>query len=271
MNNFNSTYYIHIPKTGGRWYQRAVLGPVFNILEKEDLPIYDILSEYAYESKINTHFGWVPKINDSTFISTIVRDPVMQLCSLYAHRNFEFPEWNYYYRSRTQSEIDNNTIDQVDFNELFNTVDWEYQKNRMIKFIVKNRKIFANNQCKHLCYYKKEGFDDMVIHYPDPDRDILIQKIKRINKIFILDKYLDNITCIYEILKEMNIDIDIEKIKKYIKIEYYDKNKQYLLNKKYNNEASERLYMQLTDVDKITLNNLSPLDNLFYTLAKRRK
>ena len=57
----------------------------------------------------------------------------------------------------------------------------------------------------------------------------------------------------------------------YVNIQMYDKNKQYLLNNKYNNEASERLYMQLTDVDKITLNNLSPLDNLFYTLAKRRK
>lgn len=261
MNDFDSIYYIHIPKTGGRWFQ-TVINPICNLKESVTR---NYLSEYAEKNIGKTHFGWIPEINDSTFVTTIVRDPVMQLCSVYAHRNCFSNTWIKYKEKLEQNNILTN---EKDFYNFFKNVNWEKEKNYMIEYIIKNKELFANSQSKHICYFDKNGFDDFLIARPDPDIKLLVERIKRINKIFIMNKEINHIVSIQEILQIMGINKNIKEIKKYIDINH--KNDNFIFNKKYENQLSKKLYMQLSDNDKSKLRNLSPLDNLFYKLAERK-
>ena len=92
MNEFNSIYYLHIPKTAGRWYIRAVNGPVVDILTTKKNNLINISAEKSKLSQ-STHWGWIPEIDKKTFIHTTIREPVSHICSLFTHRHIGHPKW----------------------------------------------------------------------------------------------------------------------------------------------------------------------------------
>ena len=68
---YNSFYFLHIPKTGGRFLKRYLIPHIsknLKIIEGED-----------------RHGGWDKNIDDNTYILSALRDPIKLICSLYIH------------------------------------------------------------------------------------------------------------------------------------------------------------------------------------------
>jgi hypothetical protein len=75
--NYNKIYFMHIPKTGGRYIINNVLDPIKEQLKNNNIEIINI--------KSFDHSNWYSKIDDDTYIITVLRDPVSQIVSLYSH------------------------------------------------------------------------------------------------------------------------------------------------------------------------------------------
>jgi hypothetical protein len=74
---YNKFYFMHIPKTGGRYISLKVILPIMEQLNKNGIS--------STFSENNSHSGWHSKIDDQTYIVTILRDPVEQSVSFYSH------------------------------------------------------------------------------------------------------------------------------------------------------------------------------------------
>ena len=64
-------------KTGGRYIRRNVLTPI--ITQLADVGIEIIMDE------VDAHLGWHSRIDDQTYVFTVVRDPAEQSVSYFAH------------------------------------------------------------------------------------------------------------------------------------------------------------------------------------------
>lgn len=73
---FNTVYFLHIPKTGGRYLINSALYSLVRPLEANN--INNMQEDYS-------HLGWHKDITESTYIISLFRDPVEQLVSLYSH------------------------------------------------------------------------------------------------------------------------------------------------------------------------------------------
>ena len=76
MLKYDSIYFLHVMKTGGRHLRNTVFIPIINELKKNNIKIIN---------EKHSHSGWHSEINDKTYIVTSLRDPVEQVVSLYAH------------------------------------------------------------------------------------------------------------------------------------------------------------------------------------------
>jgi hypothetical protein len=74
---YNKFYFLHINKTGGRHIKANVILPIINQLSENGI-------EYIIEP--HSHSGWHSRIDDKTYVMTVLRDPVEQAISLYAHK-----------------------------------------------------------------------------------------------------------------------------------------------------------------------------------------
>ena len=145
--------------------------------------------------------GWIPEIDKKTFIHTTIREPISHICSLFTHRHIGHPKW-----------FDNKIL--LPNKEI---LDWEKEKDYMMDMLFENKLEYSNNQSKNIFFYENKGFKDIVIKRKDPDKDLLIKKVKRINKIFTFSEteILNHVQCIYEVLEKMNMNIEIKKIISY--------------------------------------------------------
>ena len=73
---FNRFYFLHIPKTGGRYVFANVIATLNLSLNQYGVPRVD--EPYA-------HTGWHKDIDENTYIMCLFRDPVDQIVSLYSH------------------------------------------------------------------------------------------------------------------------------------------------------------------------------------------
>jgi hypothetical protein len=76
MSKYDSIYFLHVMKTGGRHLRNTVFIPIINELKKNNIKIIN---------ENHGHSGWHSEISDKTYIVTSLRDPVQQVVSLYAH------------------------------------------------------------------------------------------------------------------------------------------------------------------------------------------
>jgi hypothetical protein len=73
---FNQFFFLHIPKTGGRYFNHSVVESLKPSFLKKNISL--IKKEVG-------HKGWDTDINNNTYVTTIFRDPAEQLVSLFAH------------------------------------------------------------------------------------------------------------------------------------------------------------------------------------------
>ena len=79
MSKYNKVYFLHIPKTGGRFFTKYILGEIEDILKQNDIEIIK-----PPENALK-HGGWHKDIDDNTYVISIFRDPVEFFVSAVAH------------------------------------------------------------------------------------------------------------------------------------------------------------------------------------------
>lgn len=75
-------YFLHIPKTGGSHFKSRILNEVYEDFQINSIP---------FIRQKTGHDAWSKSISDSTYITTILRDPVKRTVSHFCHLASVFP------------------------------------------------------------------------------------------------------------------------------------------------------------------------------------
>jgi hypothetical protein len=175
---YNKIYFLHIPKTGGRYISHNIIDP-----------IKDQLNENGIEQILehNAHTGWHSRIDDKTYVISALRDPAEQLVSLYSHSISLNNEGN------LKNEYDKNKINKKEFFE------W-----------LKNEKSYTNFQTKNFLldefYFKKDHPKNKLNVKLNIDEKILKIRKNRVN-LFLDMKNINNREL--EIQKKIFLDLGI--------------------------------------------------------------
>ena len=79
MSNYNKFYFLHIPKTGGRFFTKYIVNQIEDALKQNNI---DIIKPPDNALK---HGGWHKDIDDNTYIVSVFRDPVEFFISAISH------------------------------------------------------------------------------------------------------------------------------------------------------------------------------------------
>jgi hypothetical protein len=79
MLKYDKVYFLHIPKTGGRFFTKYILEPIENTLKENGIDVVKL------PPNVSKHGGWHKEIDDKTYIISVFRDPVEFFVSVIAH------------------------------------------------------------------------------------------------------------------------------------------------------------------------------------------
>jgi hypothetical protein len=180
MMKFDSFYFLHIPKTGGRGFRHRLMNDMLPIIKQNGI-------ENINHSHL--HGCWSRDIKDSTYIFTILRDPVKRTVSHYFHL--------------------------VDYLESINRRNiLEPSTEGLIKWVKQNESGVRNFQSKNFLY---DNTDQSFILYNDTfknvnfDFDLVLERLNRVNFVVKLEEFDSNVDFISnKIMSDLGIN---EKIK----------------------------------------------------------
>jgi len=224
---FNSLYFLHIPKTGGRYFFNKFIDPI-----SEQINILHDPKKIDYSNlRYGQHLGWSKDISDDTYVVTILRDPIKRAVSFYTY-------------------ILGNIVGAIKEGEEVKNI-FLYKK-YFIDFL-ESSYFYHDHSSKHLMYdfyYENNMFIDNNLKYKMQNLD---DKVKRCNLILKLED-----------LKKIN-DIDIcNKISNDLKLNFYAP---FTNNKNYKIKSSDNLYNSLTENDKKYLYKFLEIDYHVYNSA----
>lgn len=158
---YDKFYFLHIPKTGGRYFKKIAVYPLSLASKNKGKDLQFLIS--------TDHNGWVPEIDDKTYVTSIVRDPVKLACS-----------WRLYFgNDGKNSNLDMNKKSSLDIvkHGLFSHLE---QNNWLHDF-----------QSKNLTKHYKYANDSVLMNYEEVDKDLLCKNVARIDFLFTQD-YLES-------------------------------------------------------------------------------
>jgi len=138
MLKYDSIYFLHIMKTGGRHLRNSVFIPMTDQLQRNNIKI---INNNNYP-----HTGWHSKITDKTYIVTILRDPVEQAVSLFAH-NISLDKDGKQKKIYNLSNLEKNKFLQyvVDYPERQNFQSKSYMHDEFNNTELGNKELFLEN------------------------------------------------------------------------------------------------------------------------------
>jgi hypothetical protein len=242
---YNSFYFLHIPKTAGRFFTHNIVVPL-----REPLMNNGIHSFYDRETYV-AHQHWGNFITKDTYVTSLIRDPIKHAVSSYCH---------YTMLDVTAQRTVPLGLEEYNKSDMFKW--WEYHldfiSNQQSKnFLIEDPGI--NPDGTKIGYGKSDIMKNCIV-----TKDIVIKKFEDVALLIKSeDLELSNINKIYKkILKDFNIEnVDIKhKIQK---------------ASNYWNPDSTRIYNSLTEKDKERILSYSPVDaeiyntsSLFYDFKK---
>lgn len=237
MSKYNKVYFLHIPKTGGRFLTKYILRPIEEQLLKNNIELVRTPED------MRQHAGWPSWIDDQTYIISLFRDPCEFFVSAVSH---SVAIKNNLVDQNNWNVIKNNNNDfRVDKSELYDALEkWSFMKDfQSQNFILSpNVEMISILQYARIKYESKESVN----------KDEIYKRIKRIN---LMIRHKD--------LKFMNYDLLVNKISEdlgiNIKLETTNVDKEYFKNK-----ASEILFNSLTVEDKSIICENFKLDKEIY-------
>jgi hypothetical protein len=76
---FDSFYFLHVPKTAGRFFTHNIVVPLDKILKEHGIENF-----YDRETYV-AHRFWADFITDKTYVTSLFRDPIKHAVSFYSH------------------------------------------------------------------------------------------------------------------------------------------------------------------------------------------
>ena len=232
---YNKVYFLHIPKTGGRFLTKYILRPM-----------EDTLAEHGIEylrmpEDMRQHGGWPFFIDDETYVISVFREPceffVSSVCHAAAGRENLIDKENWH-------TINGENL-HVEKEELFEKLShWPYINNFQSHNFVLSPDPAANSviQEAQSIYNQQKEYDTELIY----------DRIKRTN-LFIRTDELESMD--YGLLvKKISEDLGVE-----LNIDLSEINKTY-----FKNDASERLFNSLDQSEKDLLLENFKLDKEIY-------
>ena len=221
MSRYNKVYFLHIPKTGGRFLTKYILNPISDTLKDNGIELIKL------PDNVLKHGGWHQSIDDQTYIISIFRDPAEHFVSIIAHmlaneKGLMDQDQNFIVTDGVK-DLD------IDKQEVYNIMDeLKYLKN----FQAQNFLLEPNGEpllhTSRRLYNHKQLFDIELIY-------------KRINRTNLMIRHKDLQSMDYSLLlNKISDDLEIK-----LDLDFSSINKQY-----FKNIASENLFNKLSDLDK---------------------
>jgi len=229
---YDSFYYLHIPKTGGRWFTVFVEPILYQEFKKNNIKISSSLSN-GYG-----HYGWSPEITETTFVFSSTRNPVLQTLS-YITNLFQkdYPTLNSTYIHNPNNNTSLDLLIHLILNPIF------YSR-------------IINNQSKNISQYFPTGVpvSDLPV-----DVSVFIHNLNRVNAFMCCDTYLDNYIVAQNILERFGLTTD----KDYSHIT--ENNRIYM-----SNPNTNKLYSLLNIEHKQIFKGFLTLDNYLHSKAQEK-
>jgi len=240
VKKYNKVYFLHIPKTGGRFFVKYILDPIEDILKENNIKVI------KEKEKDFPHSGWHKDIDDNTYIITLFRDPAEFFISAISHLIYE------------DSGLLDDGIVKKDSPIL--DIDKETLYKELEKF-----KILQNFQSQNFILSPKNKIDivkESVNYYlknKSFNSELAYERIKRVNLMIRQKdlKIMDYSKLIKKISEDLKINIEIELLN--IDKENFKNNSSELLFNKLTKEDLEIIYKNFLFDKKIHEN-----DSLFW-------
>jgi len=232
---YERVYFLHIPKTGGRFLTKYILNPMESLLANNGI---------AYSKPpedMRQHAGWSSLIDDKTYVISIFREPSEFFVSSVCHdaaiqrKLVDEKKWNV---------IDGKNL-RVEKQELYEKINsWKYMKD----FQSFNFTFTKNPEHRSVLQEAISNYKNNIVF----DKEIANKKINRTN-LLIRTKDLGSMD--YRLLvKKISEDLDIE-----INLDLSQIDKTY-----FKNDASEILFNSLTQNEKDLILESFKLDKEIY-------
>lgn len=150
---YNKFYFLHIPKTGGRFINMNIIEPMRNYLEKNNIEVYPMGDNILKPNHDNWNTNF---IDDNTYILTIFRDPAKRTVSHFIENEkgasdfnkknnvktlFEWIKENEFTKNfQSKSLIVNKSVNEADFNFEIKKEQLD-EKLKKINLILKHKKM----------------------------------------------------------------------------------------------------------------------------------
>jgi hypothetical protein len=222
MKKYNKFYFLHVPKTGGRFFTEYIVRPIERTLEENGVKIIQL------PPNVDKHGGWHKDIDDGTYIVSILRDPAEFFASLIAH--MVSYENGLIDDNNDQIINDKSRVLNIEKDFLFSTMEeLKYLKN------FQSQNFLLTPEDINLVTYSRRMYNKSMGLYID--NELLYERLNRTNLII---RHSD--------LKSMDYSLLIDKISDdigiNIKVDTSSIDKE-----RYKNNNSEHLYNKLTDKD----------------------
>jgi hypothetical protein len=249
---YNKFYFLHVPKTAGRFLRKYILDPLKKELSNNNIEV--LKNPQITDNPISSlHAGWNWNIDSDTYIVSCFRDPVEWACSYFVHNKY----------------IDMQLLDLNNEAVLIKETDLDVNGSDVIKWLTEN-KFLQNYQSKNFLVGVMPGstLRHDIVHYedmnPEINKNFLLKRLKRVNLLFRQSdlKNMSYKVLVDKISNDLNVNIDMSS---------FDEKQEHRWDCNscggevhYSNDASKILYKSLSDDDKNTIRSLMSIDVEIY-------
>ena len=243
MSKYNKVYFLHIPKTGGRFFTRYILEPLLDTLKQNNIEVIQL------PPNVSKHGGWHNDIDDNTYIISVFRDPVEFFVSVIAHM---VADENGLIDEKNDSIVKHNTK-ILDIKKEF-----VYEKLAQLEYLnnFQSKNFLLSPTERQLLQEARKAHNEN----KDFDKTLAYKRIKRTN---LMIRHADLLSMDYNVLinkisedLEIPIDIDISSADR----DHYKNNSSEALFNKLNSDDIDFIYKNFI-FDKEIYDN----DSLFWT------
>jgi hypothetical protein len=232
---YNKVYFLHIPKTGGRFLTKYILRPMEETLAKHGI-------EYLrMPEDMRQHGGWPFFIDDETYVVSLFREPseffVSTVCHAAAGRAELIDKENWHVIRGENLNVEKE--------ELFSKLSyWHYMKDFQAHNFALSPDPAAMSVIKEAQFFHDEQ--------KEYDEELIYDRINRTNLFIRTDelKNMDYTLLVKKISEDLGVELDVD-------LSEIDKTY-------FKNDASKRLFDSLTQSEKDLILENFTLDKKIY-------
>jgi hypothetical protein len=230
--NKDSFYFLHTPKTAGRFFTHNIVVPLDPILLKNG--VHNFYNRDTYVA----HQHWANFITDSTYVVNLFRDPISHTVSTYCHFSMLSHD--------AQRDVP--------------VGDKKYNKNSMFDWLEENKDSFSNMQSKSLLIPELGGnaktyFDSPNMKQCNPTTITVMDKINKVSL------FLNSDDLAFNNIKKIHNKVLDDFLIPRINIEH-----SFQKHSNYWNPDSTRILNSLNDSDKNKILTWANIDSeIFYS------